>query len=599
MKLIYSRLINFGLNNLNIFILIALPLMATITELFGIGIFLPIFQFIRLDGDLNALVLDSQIWRYLISWFSYFDIEPSLLILILISFSLFLMRQLLTYTRIIYTSATFQRLIQLQRNNLFGGYLNANTSYHDKTPVGNLVNIMLTEVNSAIAGVMNPLELLVYLIMLIGYLAILFLLSWQMTVLAILVIIPASIAPKIWIKKSTITGRSLVDANKSMSEFLVSRLGSPRLVRLSGTEKAERSEFQRLTLSQRKYMVLNIILRSKTEATLEPIIVGISFIFLYFSFTLLHMQVEVIGLYLVVSMRLTPVVKNIMLQIQSLQGEIGSIETLEDRIKELRESEEKDSGALSLKDINQAILFNQVSYRYPGSKSNALDRISIKIQMNQLTAIVGPSGSGKSTLIDLLPRLRTVTEGNITINDKNIQDFNLKDLRQLIAYAPQSPQIFSGSIKNHILYGKKNATDKEIENVIKMSGSEDFINALPSGLNTVLDENAINLSGGQRQRLDLARALIKDAKILILDEPTSNLDIKSEETFNDVLATIRRKTNIAVIIVTHRLKSVVSADQIVVINQGGVEAVGKHLELLQQKGWYAKSFNSQKLENLK
>ena len=132
-----------------------------------------------------------------------------------------------------------------------------------------------------------------------------------------------------------------------------------------------------------------------------------------------------------------------------------------------------------------------------------------------------------------------------------------------------------------------------------MSGSEDFINALPSGLNTVLDENAINLSGGQRQRLDLARALIKDAKILILDEPTSNLDIKSEETFNDVLATIRRKTNIAVIIVTHRLKSVVSADQIVVINQGGVEAVGKHLELLQQKGWYAKSFNSQKLENLK
>ena len=434
MKLIYSRLINFGLNNLNIFILIALPLMATITELFGIGIFLPIFQFIRLDGDLNALVLDSQIWRYLINWFSYFDIEPSLLILILISFSLFLIRQLLTYTRIIYTSATFQRLIQLQRNNLFGGYLNANTSYHDKTPVGNLVNIMLTEVNSAIAGVMNPLELLVYLIMLIGYLAILFLLSWQMTVLAILVIIPASIAPKIWIKKSTITGRSLVDANKSMSEFLVSRLGSPRLVRLSGTEKAERSEFQRLTLSQRKYMVLNTILRSKTEATLEPIIVGISFIFLYFSFTLLHMQVEVIGLYLVVSMRLTPVVKNIMLQIQSLQGEIGSIETLEDRIKELRESEEKDSGALSLKDINQAILFNHVSYRYPGSKSNTLDRISIKIQMNQLTAIVGPSGSGKSTLIDLLPRLRTVTEGNITINDKNIQDFNLKDLRQLIAF---------------------------------------------------------------------------------------------------------------------------------------------------------------------
>ncbi|HIE73033.1 MAG TPA: ABC transporter ATP-binding protein, partial [Flavobacteriales bacterium] len=138
---------------------------------------------------------------------------------------------------------------------------------------------------------MNPLELLVYLIMFAGYLTVLFMLSWQMTLLAILVIIPASIAPKVWIKKSTIIGRNLVSANKSMSEFLVSRLGSPRLVRLSGTETAENSEFQRLTLTQRKYMVSNAILRSKTEATMEPIIIGISLIFLYFAYTTLHMQI--------------------------------------------------------------------------------------------------------------------------------------------------------------------------------------------------------------------------------------------------------------------------------------------------------------------
>ena len=165
----------------------------------------------------------------------------------------------------------------------------ADTSYHDKTPIGNLVSIMLNEVERAVNGVMNPLELLVYLIMSVGYLTVLFLLSWQLTLLAILVIIPASIAPKIWIKKTTITGRNLVSANKMMSEFLVSRLSSPRLVRLSGTESAEKNEFKRLTLSQRKYMVLNMILRSKTEATLEPIIVGISFIFLYLAYILLYL----------------------------------------------------------------------------------------------------------------------------------------------------------------------------------------------------------------------------------------------------------------------------------------------------------------------
>jgi len=597
MKLFYSRLKIFGLTNRQIFLLLLLPLLATISEIFGLGIFLPIFQFIRLEGDLNALKVDSEIWHYLINWFSFFEIKPSLLALLLVLFSIFLVRQVLTYIRIIYTSATTQRLIQLQRNKLFGKYLSANTSYHDKTPVGNFVSIILTEVEKAVGGVMNPLELLVYLIMFVGYLTVLFMLSWQMTLLAILVIIPASVAPKVWIKKSAITGRNLVSANKSMSEFLVSRLGSPRLVRLSGTETAENSEFQRLTLTQRKHMVSNVILRSKTEATMEPIIIGISLIFLYFAYAILHMQIEAIGLYMVVSMRLTPVVKSIIMQVQSLQEVVGSIEVLESRIKEMKDSVEQDSGVSSLENIDQYIFLDKVSYCYPGSSGNTLNRISIKIRTNQMTAIVGPSGSGKSTLIDLLPRLRSVTEGVIRINGKNIEEYNLKDLRRLIAYAPQSPQIFSGTIKSHILYGKKNATNKDIERAIQMSGSEEFINGLPDGLDSILEENAINLSGGQRQRLDLARALVKDAKILILDEPTSNLDLKSEKIFNKVLATIRNKMGITVIIVTHRLKSVVDADQIIVINQGRVENTGKHLELLEQKGWYAKVFNSQEYSN--
>jgi len=594
MKLFYSRLKIFGLTNRQIFLLLLLPLLATISEIFGLGIFLPIFQFIRLEGDLNALKVDSEIWHYLINWFSFFEIKPSLVALLLVLFSIFLVRQVLTYIRIIYTSATTQRLIQLQRNKLFGKYLSANTSYHDKTPVGNFVSIILTEVEKAVGGVMNPLELLVYLIMFVGYLTVLFMLSWQMTLLAILVIIPASVAPKVWIKKSAITGRNLVSANKSMSEFLVSRLGSPRLVRLSGTETAENSEFQRLTLTQRKHMVSNVILRSKTEATMEPIIIGISLIFLYFAYAILHMQIEAIGLYMVVSMRLTPVVKSIIMQVQSLQEVVGSIEVLESRIKEMKDSVEQDSGVSSLENIDQYIFLDKVSYCYPGSSGNTLNRISIKIRTNQMTAIVGPSGSGKSTLIDLLPRLRSVTEGVIRINGKNIEEYNLKDLRRLIAYAPQSPQIFSGTIKSHILYGKKNATNKDIERAIQMSGSEEFINGLPDGLDSILEENAINLSGGQRQRLDLARALVKDAKILILDEPTSNLDLKSEKIFNKVLATIRNKMGITVIIVTHRLKSVVDADQIIVINQGRVENTGKHLELLEQKGWYAKAWKMQK-----
>jgi len=210
-----------------------------------------------------------------------------------------------------------------------------------------------------------------------------------------------------------------------------------------------------------------------------------------------------------------------------------------------------------------------------------------------MTAIVGASGSGKSTLIDLLPRLRLPIGGVIKIDGESIEKYRLKSLRQLISYVPQSPQIFDGTVRNHILYGKSDATDEEVQEAVYLSGSKEFINQLPKGLKTNLGEDAVKLSGGQRQRLDLARALVGKAKILILDEPTSNLDAESEERFKQVLSKIRKDTNTTIIIVAHRLASIVDANQIVILNQGVVEAIGKHAELLKQQGWYAKAWKIQ------
>jgi ABC-type multidrug transport system fused ATPase/permease subunit len=209
-----------------------------------------------------------------------------------------------------------------------------------------------------------------------------------------------------------------------------------------------------------------------------------------------------------------------------------------------------------------------------------------------MTAIVGPSGGGKSTLIDLLPRLRTPREGTIRFDGNNIEKIRLKSLRQIIAYVPQSPQIFNGTIKNHVLYGKKNATNKEVQEALLMSGAEEFVNKLPQGIETIIGEDAIRLSGGQRQRLDLSRALVKKVPILILDEPTSGLDVESENLFMQALQRIRSETNITIIIITHRLISIADADQIVVLNQGIVEETGKHNELLKKKGWYAKAWKN-------
>jgi len=294
-----------------------------------------------------------------------------------------------------------------------------------------------------------------------------------------------------------------------------------------------------------------------------------------------------------------PIVKGILMQIQSIQNVLGSMEALEDRLNSMKDALEEDNGSEILTKIEKYILIDKVSFCYLNSKCNALKDITIKIEANKMTAIVGPSGSGKSTLIDLLPRLRLPTEGTIQIDRKNIDEYKLESLRKSISYVPQTPQIFNGTVKNHILYGKKDATDKEVKNAIQLAGAEDFVKQLPQGIDTALGEDAVRLSGGQRQRLDLARALVKEASVLILDEPTSNLDVASEEAFMKVISEIRQKTSTTIIIVSHSLASISSSDQIIVLNKGEVEAIGMHAELLKEKGWYSKAWKTQKLTEIK
>ena len=582
-----------GLSHKNITIVILLSLVATITEIFGIGIFLPIFQFIRLEGDISALVADSELWKYVIRIFGYIGIGTSLAALLLLSFGFFLTRQVFTYLRIVYNATVRQKVTQILRDRIFSKYIDANTSYHDNIPVGKLVNVITTEVNGAVMGIMAPMDLIVYCIMLLGYLTLLAILSWQMTLLSFIVLVVAGSIPSKWIKKSAYTGRKLVDANTQMSDFLIGRLRSPRLVRLSGTGIAEKNEFHELTQEQRQYSVIGSILQARTEVSMEPFVIGLSLVFLYFSYTVLHFKIEIIGLYLVIALRLLPIVKGIVLQWQTVQRFLGSIETIEGRLKEMTDSYEKDSGYEAIGQLKESYSFENVNYQYPATKVNVLKGITLKFKAGKITAIVGASGSGKSTLIDLLPRLRMPSSGSIKFDNVNIEKYSLKSLREIISYVPQSPQIFNGRVKAHILYGKKDATDEEILEAVRLADAEKFINQLPQGFDTILGDDAIKLSGGQRQRLDLARALISKASILVLDEPTSNLDAESAHMFKKTLAMINKNTRVTIIIVAHRLASISDADNIIVLNQGIVESSGSHLELLEKSEWYSNAWKVQ------
>ena len=492
-----NRAVNFGLTYHSMVILIFLSLLATITEVFGVSVFLPIFQFIKMDGDVSALTVDSIVWKKLVDLSVWIGIEVTIGLLLFISFSFFLMRQLFTYLRIIYAASINYGLLMELRNQMFAKYLNADAMFYDKFSIGNLVNAMTTELVAAVIGIMAPLGFVVMSIMGIGYTIILLLLSWEMTVASIVIFLIVLQIPKVWISKSRATGRGLANSNTVLSEFLVGRLKSPRLVRLSNMQLNEQHDFMKLTRFQHEHSMTATSLHSKTEVVIEPIIIGLSLTFIYISYSVIGLDVEVIGLYLVVMIRMMPLVKGLIVQWQKIQRYIGSIEVVEDRINAMDRAKEEDLGNKKLSGCTDAIYFEDVCYKYSETGKNILKNVALTFPAGKVTALVGPSGSGKSTLIDLIPRIRIPSHGFIKIDNCKINQLNLESLRSEIAYVSQSSQIFKGTVFDHIKYGTKNVSYEDVVRGAKLAGADDFIREMPKQYETILSDDGINLSGGQ------------------------------------------------------------------------------------------------------
>lgn len=248
------------------------------------------------------------------------------------------------------------------------------------------------------------------------------------------------------------------------------------------------------------------------------------------------------------------------------------------------------SPAQAFNEDKPVISFKDVCFSYSGSQENALNDLSIDVYKNQTIGILGGTGSGKSTLINLIPRFYDVTNGSITIYGRDIRDYSIDSLRSIIGIVPQNAVLFSGTLRENLMFGNKNATTEQIERAVDIAQASDFIENMPNGYDTVILQGGKNLSGGQKQRLTIARALVRCPKILILDDSSSALDYATDANLRRAIKD--NTDDMIVFIVSQRTNSIMHADKIIVLDDGEVVGIGTHEQLLKECDIYKEIYNT-------
>ncbi|MGH8842004.1 MAG: lipid A export permease/ATP-binding protein MsbA, partial [Advenella sp.] len=427
----------------------------------------------------------------------------------------------------------------------------------------------------------------------IALLAMLLYLSWQLT-LFIFIIMPISvITTRIFVKRLRRINMKTVDINAELTRVVKESIEGQRVVKLFNGYNFERGRFLSVNSGLRRFAMRSAI----ASAAMTPITqlsiafaVGIVIATALYQGSTGALTVGSFAAFLTALAQIFDPVKrltNVAARMQKMLVAADSVFTLIDS------TQENDTGKKILNSDNLgSISFENVNFRFPDATSDTLSDISFTVKRGETIAFVGRSGSGKTTLVNMIPRFVDPVSGQITMDGTNIADFTLESLRSQLSLVSQSVVLFEGTMAQNVAYGFFGDTNEDrIREALASANLLDYVNSLPQGLETPIGENGAWLSGGQRQRLAIARALIKNAPILILDEATSALDNESERQVQASLETLMKGRTTFVI--AHRLSTVQNADRILVLDKGRIVEQGNHTELLKNSGLYASLYNMQ------
>ena len=476
---------------------------------------------------------------------------------------------------------------------LFKKLLSLETAFFDTHNSGLIIQRFSSDTDTACNGLLANLKTFITQVFSsFSLVCVLIYNSWQLSIIAIVVLF-CSLLPLTSVKrriKKSVT-RSVEESTKSFTVYNETFNGH-KTISAYNLQNVIYRRFDE-TLKQLFKLSIKIVQKTGWITPLMHIIIsaGIGGVIWYGSTLIVEHKISAgnfVSFITALVLLYTPI-KNIGKSFNNVQISFLAIERIFELLN-LKPQIIDCKNAQKLEKIKGSIVFDHVCFSYTDDNP-VLKDINLSVPHGSSIALVGNSGGGKTTLVNLLPRFYDVSSGQILINGKNIRTYALTSLRNQIAVVFQDNFLFSGSIRDNILLGKTDATEKEIWKVLKLVYLDDFIKTLPEGLDTQIGERGTLLSGGQKQRLAIARALIKDTPIVILDEATSALDNKSEAIVQKAIENLMK--NRTVFIIAHRLSTIKNADHIAVINDGQIVEAGSHQSLLKQNGAYATLYNAQ------
>ena len=480
-----------------------------------------------------------------------------------------------------------RKVIADLRQLVFSKYLRLPSSFFDKQPSATLISRMTFDIEMMAMGValtvINVIRDVLTILVLIG---VMLSQSVQLTVIVFILVPIVGGIIAVLNKRFRKISHRIQNSMSGVSEVVGEVVKGQKIVRIFSGQQDEEKRFYEVN-NRNRYLNMKIVsiraLSSSSVQILTAIALALIVYFATVPEAINNWTGSTFMAFISSMMAMLPPLKRMSDSSAMIQKTLAAADSV---FYVLDYEAEEDTGIIELdaKEIN--IEFKDVSFSYDG-ENQALDNVNLKITNGESVAFVGESGGGKSTLVNLVPRFYSHTTGKLLLNNQDVNDYTLESLRKHISFVDQNVVLFNDTVANNIAYGaNKSANLEQVKQAAIQANALDFIEELPNGFDTVIGEDGTRLSGGQRQRIAIARAILKDAPLLILDEATSALDSESEKIIQAALQNVMKGRT--TLVIAHRLSTIENADKVVVMSKGGVAEIGTHKNLLQHDGIYAK-----------